>query len=350
MASVSLSNITKRFGAVSALDGVSLDIADGELVALLGPSGCGKTTLLRVLAGLEMPDGGSIMVDGRIITNVAPEARRVGMMFQSYALFPHMSVAQNLAFPLRMRRVPMREHAGRVEQALGLVRLEGFGARHPHQLSGGQQQRVALARALIDEPRVLLLDEPLSNLDAKLREQMQVELIELRAKLRLTTVLVTHDQHEAMSLADRIALMRDGRIEQVGTPRELYESPATPFAADFIGAANLLPIELEANDTEIWAARLPAGTAITVTAPDDRRAGARQLVLRMEDLTLTSDPAQWDVALPIRLGAAVYRGSHVRQRVHHEALAITVDVPKAAHAQASCATHVAWRRRDARVI
>ncbi len=350
MASVSLTNIAKRFGAVHALDGVSLDIADGELVALLGPSGCGKTTLLRVLAGLESPDAGAIAIGGADVTQVAPEQRRVGMMFQSYALFPHMSVAQNLAFPLRMRRVSASAHDARVEQALALVRLEGFGARYPHQLSGGQQQRVALARALIDAPQVLLLDEPLSNLDAKLREQMQVELIELRAKVRLTTVLVTHDQHEAMSLADRIALMREGRIEQLGTPQALYEAPATPFAADFIGAANLIPIELIAGSGDRWQARLADGMTITIDAPADRRGGARQLMLRMEDLALTIEPAQWEVALPVTLGATVYRGSHIRQRVRHGAIELTVDVPKPAFDATRMATHVAWRRCDARVI
>jgi putative spermidine/putrescine transport system ATP-binding protein len=350
MAKISLHDISKRFGDVSVLEGVSLDVADGELVALLGPSGCGKTTLLRVLAGLETPNAGTVRVGGEDITGVAPEHRHIGMMFQSYALFPHMTVAQNLAFPLRMRKVVAGEQSARIARALDLVRMTGLDARFPRELSGGQQQRVALARALIDEPRVLLLDEPLSNLDAQLRETMQVELIELRAKLRLTTILVTHDQDEAMSLADRIVLMRAGHIEQIGSPRELYERPASAFAADFIGAANLIPAELEATGSNLWRARLADGTSFALRAPTDARPGARQLMIRMEDLVLTAQPDRWDVALPITLGTMVYRGSHVRQRVMLGNVPLTVEVPKAMVLEARAATHIAWRHTDLVVL
>jgi putative spermidine/putrescine transport system ATP-binding protein len=305
MAEVAVRNLTKRFGDVAALDAVDLEIPDGSFTALLGPSGCGKTTFLRLLAGLETPSAGTIRIGGVDVTALPPEKRGLGMMFQSYALFPHMSVAENLRFPLRMRGLGDRAaQARRVEEALRLVRMETMADRLPRALSGGQQQRVALARALIADPPVLLLDEPLSNLDAQLRKDMQVELMELHRKVGLTTVLVTHDQDEALSLADRVVLMRAGRIEQIGAPRDIYRRPATPFAASFLGAANLIPVTVR----EGWGEIAGVGRVPLVAAP----AGERQLVLRQEDLALRAGPGDGEVSVPVRVVAVAYHGAGLR--------------------------------------
>ena len=233
-----LQAVVKRFGQFVAVDGVSLDVRPGSLVALLGPSGCGKTTLLRCIAGLAMVDAGAIVIDGRDVTALPPWDRSLGMVFQNYALFPHLSVARNVAFGLRMRGVSGAEARERVGRALRLVQMEELAERRPRQLSGGQQQRVALARALIVEPPVLLLDEPLSALDAKLRLAMRQELRELQRRLGITTIVVTHDQAEAMAMADEVAVMRRGRIEQMAAPETVYRSPATAYVAEFIGRTN----------------------------------------------------------------------------------------------------------------
>jgi putative spermidine/putrescine transport system ATP-binding protein len=239
-AAIKLQDVTKIFdGKVIAVDGVTLDIAAGEFFSLLGPSGCGKTTSLRMIAGFEFPDKGRVHVGGQDITDVPVHRRDMGMVFQSYALFPHRTVAENVAFGLRMRDVPKPELARRVAAALAQVALTGLEDRRPGQLSGGQQQRVALARALVIEPRVLLCDEPLGALDRKLRQQMQFELKELQRRLGVTLVFVTHDQEEALAMSDRIAVMNAGRVEQVGSPTEIYERPRTRFVADFIGEINL---------------------------------------------------------------------------------------------------------------
>ncbi len=236
--------MTKTFdGKVVAVDAVTLDIAAGEFFSLLGPSGCGKTTSLRMIAGFEQPDSGRVHVGGQDITDVPVHRRDMGMVFQSYALFPHRTVAENVAFGLRMREVPKPEIARRVASALAQVALTGLEERRPGQLSGGQQQRVALARALVIEPRVLLCDEPLGALDRKLRQQMQFELKELQRRLGVTLVFVTHDQEEALAMSDRIAVMNKGRVEQIGAPTEIYERPRTRFVADFIGEINLLDDE-----------------------------------------------------------------------------------------------------------
>ncbi len=237
---IEIAGISKRFAGVTAVDDVSAAIQEGEFFALLGPSGCGKTTLLRLLAGFEQPDAGRILLDGRDITAVRPNRRPVNMMFQSYALFPHLSVRRNVAYGLEMEGVRRPELGRRVDEALGLVQLTELAERRPHQLSGGQRQRVALARALIKRPRVLLLDEPLAALDRKLREQMQFELKRLQHEIGITFLVVTHDQEEAMAMADRIALLERGRIAQLDTPRGLYERPATRFVAGFIGMMNFL--------------------------------------------------------------------------------------------------------------
>ena len=240
-ATIKLDNVTKTFdGRVLAVDGVTLDIAAGEFFSLLGPSGCGKTTSLRMIAGFELPDSGRVHVAGRDITDLPVHKRDMGMVFQSYALFPHRTVAENVAFGLRMREVPKPDIERRVKAALAQVALTGLEERKPGQLSGGQQQRVALARALVVEPPVLLCDEPLGALDRKLRQQMQFELKELQKRLGVTLVFVTHDQEEALAMSDRIAVMNHGKVEQVGAPTEIYERPRTRFVADFIGEINIL--------------------------------------------------------------------------------------------------------------
>ncbi|MHA1152664.1 MAG: ABC transporter ATP-binding protein, partial [Alphaproteobacteria bacterium] len=236
---ISIDNVTKRFGPVVAVDGVSLEIQPNEFFALLGPSGCGKTTLLRMLAGFETPDDGALLIGGEDVTDVAPNRRPVNMVFQSYAVFPHMTVFENVAYGLKVVRTAASEIETRVREALDMTQLGGLAGRRPDQLSGGQRQRVALARALVKRPKVLLLDEPLSALDAKLRDAMRLELVNLQHDVGITFIIVTHDQNEALSMADRIAVMEDGRIRQVAEPAELYEFPNCRFVADFIGKMNL---------------------------------------------------------------------------------------------------------------
>jgi putative spermidine/putrescine transport system ATP-binding protein len=235
-----LRDLRKVFGTVVACDDVGLEVRRGEFVTLLGPSGSGKTTTLRMVAGFTAPSGGTIEIDGRDMTRVPPHRRNVGMVFQNYALFPHMTAAQNIAFPLQMRGVPRQEQRDRVERALGLVKLEGFGDRYPRQLSGGQQQRIALARAVVFEPAVLLMDEPLGALDRKLREALQVEIMHVSRQIGATVLYVTHDQEEALVMSDRIAIFNKGRIEQLGDGEDLYDRPVSVFVADFIGDSNIL--------------------------------------------------------------------------------------------------------------
>jgi len=242
---VSIQNLTKRFGDTAALDRVSLEVESQELFFLLGPSGCGKTTLLRLIAGFYQPDQGEIFFGDRPMTRVPPHQRNAGMVFQNYALWPHMTVAENVAYGLEVRSVGEPEKQRRVAEALAIVQMEPFAGRTPNQLSGGQQQRIALARALVIQPDVLLLDEPLSNLDARLRLEMREEIRRIHAQTRITTIYVTHDQKEALSLADRLAVLREGVIEQVGDPRAIYRSPANRFVADFIGETNWLPAEVQ---------------------------------------------------------------------------------------------------------
>ncbi|TCF96482.1 polyamine ABC transporter ATP-binding protein [Paraburkholderia strydomiana] len=240
-APIRIENLAKRYGTTTAVSGIDLDIRAGEFLSLLGPSGSGKTTLLMMLAGFELPTDGRLTLGAREITRMAPNKRNIGMVFQRYALFPHMTVHQNIAYPLRMRKIPKAEIPDRVERALSMVQLNGYGDRMPNQLSGGQQQRVAVARALVFEPPVLLMDEPLSALDRKMRERMQIEIKQLQQRLGVTVVYVTHDQEEALTMSDRIAVMGNGCIQQVGTAFELYERPATTFVADFVGKMNFIP-------------------------------------------------------------------------------------------------------------
>jgi putative spermidine/putrescine transport system ATP-binding protein len=265
-ASVSIVGLVKDYGSVRAVDGVDLEVRRGEFLALLGPSGSGKTTILMTIAGFETPSAGRILVDDRDITHVRPEKRRIGMVFQSYALFPHLTVFDNIAFPLRMQRVPKGEIGARVEAAMRMVRLGEYGSRRPAQLSGGQQQRVALARAIVSQPTVLLADEPLGALDKKLREHLQLEIKHLQRELGLTVVYVTHDQDEALTLADRIAVIHEGRVAQIGTPEDLYERPADTFVADFIGEINFLGGTLRAGGGVLPRVEINDRLAIPVVA------------------------------------------------------------------------------------
>ena len=241
MSFLTVNSLLCRFGESTAVAGIDFQVAEGEFLSLLGPSGCGKTTTLQMIAGFQRPTGGEILIDGVDMARVPPNRRQIGIVFQSYALFPHMTVGQNVAFGLEMRKVPKPEREARVRRVLDQVHLAAMIDRYPRQMSGGQQQRVALARALVIEPRLLLLDEPMSNLDAKLREELQLEIRQLQRSLGVTTILVTHDQNEAMALSDRVALMRAGRIVQIDAPRAAYERPATPFASTFLGKSNTLP-------------------------------------------------------------------------------------------------------------
>lgn len=308
MAEVHLAEIRKSFGAVEVLKGISLQIASGEFVSLLGASGCGKTTLLRIVAGLEHVSAGQVEIDGRIVTGLPPEQRDISMMFQSYALLPHLSVFENVRFPLRMRGLGNRaDQREKVRDALEIVQLAHLADRQPRKLSGGQQQRVALARAIVSRPKVLLLDEPLSNLDARLREEMQVELIEIHKRLGLTTIFVTHDQEEALSLSDRVVLLNAGQIEQEGTPDEIYTQPRTAYASSFLGAANLLPATV-ADGPEGPVARLADGQMLQIGA-EIRERGPVALSIRQEDLALVpSDEGQ----LTARLRTHIYLGARSR--------------------------------------
>lgn len=277
---VEFRGIVKDYGSTRVLHGLDLDIAPGEFVSLLGPSGCGKTTALRVLAGLEQANGGAVMLGGTDVSGVPTNRRDIGMVFQSYSLFPHLRVADNTAFGLRRRGVGRAEAARRASDALALVGLDHLADRFPHQLSGGQQQRVALARALVTEPRVLLLDEPLSALDAKVRVQLRDEIRRIQLRLGITTVFVTHDQEEALAVSDRIAVMNAGRIEQIGTPEELYLSPATPGVAAFVGLSSLVPGVASGATVRVWEWELPvAGEPVT---------GGVEVFLRPENVRLVA--------------------------------------------------------------
>ncbi len=296
---IQIQEVRKTFGDFVAVDGVSVDIFPGELFALLGGSGCGKTTLLRMLAGFETPTEGRILIDGQDMSTVPPYARPVNMMFQSYALFPHMSVEQNVGFGLRMDGVSKADIATRVAESLDLVQMGSFAKRRPHQLSGGQRQRVALARSLIKRPKVLLLDEPLGALDKKLREQTQLELLNIQSKVGITFVIVTHDQEEAMTLADRISVMDRGRIQQLGTPAEIYEFPKNRFVANFIGSVNLFEATLAVDepdraelDCPDFGGRIHIGHGVTGTIGMGFSVAVRPEKIRMSRQPLDDLPNQ----------------------------------------------------------
>lgn len=309
-------DLHKRFGTVAAVRGVSFGVGEGEILVLLGPSGCGKTTVLRIIAGLERPDRGDVRVGGRSVLSLPPERRNVGLLFQSYALFPHMSVYSNVAYGLRIRRVPSGERKRRVRELLDLVGLKGYENRKPHQLSHGQKQRVALARALAPEPAVLLLDEPLSALDAALRVELRHELRRILKERHITAVHVTHDREEGLVLGDKVAVMREGRIEQEGTPQELYLFPATPFVASFLGRANLWPGTVRRSGGGTWVEsgglRLPVeggelaegDEVLLFFRPEDAVVGEGELEAEVERVEFRGD--HWEVhgrvgALPVVL-------------------------------------------------
>jgi spermidine/putrescine transport system ATP-binding protein len=308
---VRLERVTKRFGDVVAVDDLTLDIARGEFFSLLGPSGCGKTTTLRMIGGFEDPSGGSIYLAGRDVTELPPYRRDVNTVFQSYALFPHLDVFENVAFGLRRRKVPRADVATQVGEVLRLVDLPGFERRKPGQLSGGQQQRIALARALVNQPKVLLLDEPLGALDLKLRKQMQLELKRIQTEVQITFLYVTHDQEEAMTMSDQLAVMRHGTIEQIGEPEQVYENPATEFVAGFLGASNLLSGEVKERTGDRTVIRLENGTAVAVpTARLDGAGPSVKVGVRPEKIRLERDegeaPSGWNcVAGTLKMAAYI---------------------------------------------
>jgi spermidine/putrescine transport system ATP-binding protein len=309
---VVLDQVVKRFGSVVAVDRLTLEIRRGEFFSMLGPSGCGKTTTLRLIGGFEMPSEGMVRLDGQDVTDLPAYKRNVNTVFQSYGLFPHLSVYDNVAFGLRRKRVPAKEVERRVVEALELVSLAGYGKRRRSQLSGGQQQRVALARALVNRPQVLLLDEPLGALDLKLRKQMQLELKRIQKEVGITFVFVTHDQEEAMTISDRIAVMNNGKIEQLGRPEDVYERPATVFVAEFLGASNLLEGTYRGTDGGWGQVELANGVRIRIPVERDRRDGELLRVgVRPEKIQVfpvgTEPPATQNV-VPATLRSAVFAG------------------------------------------
>ncbi len=328
MAHVELQELRKSFGDFEALQGINVALKTGEFLSLLGPSGCGKTTALRLVAGFDRPTSGSVVVDGKDISSVPPNRRNMGMVFQAYSLFPNMTAEKNVEFGLRIRKQPRGQRRKRVEELLELVGLSHAGKRYPHQLSGGMQQRVALARSLAIEPKVLLLDEPLSALDAKVRVQLREEIRRIQLELGITTIYVTHDQEEALSISDRVAVLYQGRIEQVGTPAEMYGNPATPFVAEFIGTMNRLTSTV-ADDAsvEYGSARL------RVDAANGRPRGERVLLLVRPE-TVEVERAADNGAVPggALAGAVVSRtflGSVTRIKIDTEAGEVTADIPTA---------------------
>jgi iron(III) transport system ATP-binding protein len=307
---IHLDGVVKRFGAVTAVDRAELDIEDGELFTLLGPSGCGKTTLLRLVAGFYQPDAGDVYFGDRRVTGLAPYERNIGMVFQNYALWPHMTVRANVSYGLRLRKLSAAEIDRRLAEGLRKVNLIGFESRYPGQLSGGQQQRVALARALVLNPDILLLDEPLSNLDAKIRVQVRAEIRRLQQELKITTVYVTHDQEEALSLSDRVAVMKDGRVLQVGPPKELYERPRTRFVADFVGTNNLVAGEVRERQGE----RVVVSTALGMLEAISPGAveGRCVLAVRPENIALTEGSGGHGNVVRGRISFVSYLGNTLR--------------------------------------
>jgi len=311
MTSLELDRVKKSFGNVEILPEMSLKITKGSFVSLLGPSGCGKTTLLRLIAGLENVDSGAIRIDGHDVAHLPPEKRDIAMMFQSYALLPHLNVAENVRFPLRMRKIGTREEQEQqVGAALDIVQLTAKREHRIQALSGGQQQRVALARAIVSKPQLLLLDEPLSNLDARLREDMQVELREIHRKLQLTTLFVTHDQEEALSLSDHIVLIKQGHIEQEGSPQEIYTNPHSDFAAHFLGAANILNVEIRHTPSG-WLAILDDGQTLPLPTGGGTEKSAK-IILRQEDMRLLAQAPTGTPALQGEILTRIYLGHQSR--------------------------------------
>ncbi|MGI6245391.1 MAG: ABC transporter ATP-binding protein [Pseudochelatococcus sp.] len=312
---IELSHCGKRYGAVTVLDDVSLQVRRGEFITVLGPSGCGKTTTLRVIGGFIIPDSGHVSIRGREVTRLPPYRRNIGVVFQNYALWPHMTVAEILGFGLRIRKLGREEIARRVDRALDMVQLTGLKDRYPRELSGGQQQRVAMARALAIDPEVIILDEPLSNLDRRLREELRIELKRLQRSLGVTMLFVTHDQEEALSMSDQVVVMQSGRIQQIADPRTVYERPANRFVAGFLGSANFLPGELVENAGEGRARiRLGNGAVVGAYAPSVKPAGEKvTVIIRPEWLVLERQGDQPPAnQLAGTVGDVIYEGSAVR--------------------------------------
>jgi putative spermidine/putrescine transport system ATP-binding protein len=344
MTEIVLQDLAKHYDASVAVEHMSIRIAPGELIALLGPSGCGKTTTLRMVGGFVEVTSGRILVGGRDVTALPPNRRNMGFVFQNYALFPHMSVAENVAFGLQMRKMPKAEIAGKVAQALARVKLSTYADRLPKQLSGGQQQRVALARALVIEPDVLLLDEPLSNLDATLRQEMKIEIRQLQQSLGLTTIFVTHDQDEAMSVADRMVLMRQGRIEQLGTPGDIFDTPRSRFAAEFMGVTNLLSGKTVAPGLFV----LDDGAVVRL-ANSSVASGPCSLALRPERIEVSAaPPVEGHNGLQATVEIATYRGALIEYRLRSQrGLAIIARRPTPALGGAAllspgASVHASW--------
>ncbi len=330
MEKLQVRNVSKSYGAIKAVDSLSLDLHEGELLAILGPSGCGKSTLLSCIAGIESPESGEITVGGRCFfssergINIPPEERRLGFVFQNYALWPHMTVFENVAYPLKMAKTPSKVMKEVVEHNLSLVELSTKGHRYPHELSGGEQQRVALSRALVMNPDLLLLDEPLSNLDARLRETMQLEIRKIQQKLNLSVIHVTHDQAEAMAMADRIAVMHHGSVIQKGSPYEIYESPKTEFVANFVGTNTILRGTLTSDGEHV---RIVGAASLVIPLP---QAGARKkkhlmVALRPEDVSLYSMDKGPVRNLPIaEVSNTIYKGAHILYEIVCEQVVIRV--------------------------
>jgi spermidine/putrescine transport system ATP-binding protein len=313
---IRLVELMKRFGSVTAVDGVDLTIPEGEFFSLLGPSGCGKTTTLRMIAGFEQPTSGQVLLDGTDMSGIPPNRRNVNTVFQSYALFPHLKVFDNVAYGLRRARAGRPEIRRRVGEVLEQVRLSEFASRKPAQLSGGQQQRVALARALILKPAVLLLDEPLGSLDAKLRRQLQIELKALQEQVRITFLYVTHDQEEAITMSDRIAIMNHGRVEQAATPREMYEEPATAFVADFLGVSNLMDAQATGSANGAVALDLGSGIVVEARGGDLSARGTVKVVVRPERVTIEPTGGTGPNRIPAMVTRSIYLGNAVRVIAH----------------------------------
>ncbi|PTM94129.1 ABC transporter ATP-binding protein [Mycoplana dimorpha] len=317
-----LRNVTKRFGAVTAAEGLNLAIFQGEFLSFLGPSGCGKTTALRMLAGFEQASEGDVLIDGTVVNGVPPHQRPVNMVFQQYALFPHMNVARNVAYGLNQRRprLARADIAAKVARALDMVRLSGFTDRRIWEMSGGQQQRVALARAIVNEPKILLLDEPMAALDKKLRHDMQIELKSLQRELGITFVLVTHDQEEALSMSDRVCIMHQGRIAQIGTPEELYDQPQNRYVADFIGRSNFIAARAVGRDGERLVAEGPGGLRFVARAAEKTAGeGTVTLSLRPEEIRVAPDGAAGE-GHEMRVTHRIFLGEHVEYHLRSAAL------------------------------
>ncbi|WP_394886821.1 ABC transporter ATP-binding protein [Mesorhizobium sp. AaZ16] len=320
---LSIQNVRKAFGATTVVQDFNLDVERGEFVSFLGPSGCGKTTMLRIVAGFEEPSAGMVMVGGKDVTNLKPNQRDIGMVFQAYALFPNLTVAQNIGFGLKVAGVPRAESDARVAEMLSIIKLPEFGDRYPYQLSGGQQQRVALARALAPKPKLLLLDEPLSALDAKVRVSLREEIRSIQKKLGITTIFVTHDQEEALSMSDRIVVMYGGKAEQVGTPFEIYNKPATKFVANFVGTLNVL----EATVSDAAGGKVSVGGSdLVLKQPlNGAKAGdTLSLALRPEAISLGKQPGR-DASLGGEISEVSFLGSVIRMRVDLGNSAVSLD-------------------------